>query len=401
MPLPQLTITNLEGACRPTALQELLLQAALLDGQQAFSAWCEWNRRGGLEQLDSGSYHTLPLVYSNLAQQGFQHPLMGTLGGIRRRAWYENRLLFRRMGPVIEMLHGAAIPTLLLKGAALAVHYYPDPGLRPMGDLDVLVPEMHALQTLRLLESQGWKQEGEKNGRKLQLRESDLGFLHSLTLFHPDGREIDLHWHALYLASFPGADQPFWEASVPLEFEGVPTRALCASDQLLHACAHGTMWNPLPPMRWAADAITVMRSSKTDWQRLLMLAQRLRLITAVRDGLEYLAAALAAPVPAEALADMRQIKVSQSEELEYQRLCKPWHLLGPIDSVRATYDIYARCMRGEKGLVKLARLPRYLQCNWGLDRPHRVWPEAMRRILLRLKIRKRTGWNLDTPKRGL
>lgn len=378
-------ISRLEGACRPTELQELLLKAALLEGQEAFAAWCEWNQRDGLEQLDSGSYRTLPLVYWNLEKQGFRHPLMGMLRGIRRRAWYENRLLFRRLAPVIEMLHRAAIPTLLLKGAALALLYYPDPGLRPMDDLDVLVPEAQALQTLRLLESQGCKQEG-KNAGGFRFREGDLGFRHSLQLFHRDGRQIDVHWHVLYLASFGGADQPFWEAGVPLVFEGIPTRALCASDQLLHACAHGPMWNPIPPMRWVADAFIVMRSLKIDWQRLLMLAERFRLVATVREGLEYLASVLAAPIPPEVLAALRRIKLSKPEELEYQRLRKPWPLLGPIDSVLATYQVYARCMRGETRFAKLAGFPRYLQCIWRLERPRQLWPEAMRRIVQRIRL---------------
>jgi hypothetical protein len=310
---------------------------------------------------------------------------MGMLKGMRRRAWYENRLLFRRLAPVIEMLHRAAIPTLLLKGAALALLYYPDPGLRPMGDLDVLVPEAQALQALRLLDSQGWKEKGNKAGR-FRFRESDLGFLHSLSLFHSDGREIDVHWHALYLASFGGADQPFWEAGVPLVFEGIPTQALCASDQLLHACAHGPMWNPVPPMRWVADAITVMRSLKIDWQHLLMLAERFCLVAPVREGLEYLATVLAAPVPPEVLASLRRIKLSPHEELEYQCLRKPWPLLGPIESMLATCQLYARCMRGETRFAKLARFPRYMQCNWRLERPRQIWPEAMRRIFQRIRL---------------
>ena len=310
---------------------------------------------------------------------------MGMLSGIRRRAWYENRLLFRRLAPVIEMLHRAAIPTLLLKGAALALLYYPDPGLRPMADLDILVPEALALPTLRLLESQGWKEKG-KNAEGYQFRESDLGFRHSLSLVHCDGLEVDVHWHVLYLASFRGADQPFWEAGVPLVFESIPARALCASDQLLHACAHGPMWNPIPPMRWVADAITVMRSLRIDWHRLLMLAERFRIVAPVREGLEYLATVLAAPVPPEVLAALRQIKVSRREELEYQRLCKPWPLLGPIDSVLVTHEIYARCMRGETRFAKLARFPRYLQCIWRLERLRQLWPEAMRRILQRIRL---------------
>jgi hypothetical protein len=139
-------------------------------------------------------------------------------------------------------------------------------------------------------------------------------------------------------------------------------------------------------MRWVADAITVMRSMEIDWQRLLMLAERFRLVPPVRDGLEYLATALAAPVPPEVLAALRRIKVSPHEEPEYRRLCKPWPLLGPIESVLATYEIYARGMRGETRFAKLARFPRYLQCIWQLERPQQLWPEAMRRILQRIRL---------------
>ena len=42
--------------------------------------------------------------------------------------------------PALQSLAGAGIPTLLLKGAALAVASYPDPGSRTMEDVDILVP---------------------------------------------------------------------------------------------------------------------------------------------------------------------------------------------------------------------------------------------------------------------
>ena len=59
----QVRISSLEGACRPTQLQELLLKAALLEGQGAFAAWCNWNQREGLEQLDQVLTHA-PLCIS-------------------------------------------------------------------------------------------------------------------------------------------------------------------------------------------------------------------------------------------------------------------------------------------------------------------------------------------------
>jgi len=49
-------------------------------------------------------------------------------------------LLDHGLRAVDTALRDAAIPALWLKGAALAPTVYPEPALRPMGDLDVLVP---------------------------------------------------------------------------------------------------------------------------------------------------------------------------------------------------------------------------------------------------------------------
>jgi hypothetical protein len=124
------------GGFRPTARQELLLRAALLPTAEAGAAWSEWAAGPAMDNLDEGSYRLLPLVYRNLKAQRIQHRLMGTLKGLYRRAWCENQLLFHRTVGVLESLRKAGIPTLLLKGAALALEYYKDLGARPMSDLD-------------------------------------------------------------------------------------------------------------------------------------------------------------------------------------------------------------------------------------------------------------------------
>ncbi len=46
----------------------------------------------------------------------------------------------------------AGIPALWLKGAALALTIYPDPALRPMIDLDVLVPIDRCTEALAILQ---------------------------------------------------------------------------------------------------------------------------------------------------------------------------------------------------------------------------------------------------------
>lgn len=62
--------------------------------------------------------------------------LASTAGNLLRRA---------RLHEVLGVLGAAGVPAMLLKGAALVEMVYPEPGLRPMVDLDVLVPA-HAIE---------------------------------------------------------------------------------------------------------------------------------------------------------------------------------------------------------------------------------------------------------------
>jgi len=195
------------GGCWPTELQELLLKAALFDGDAACQAYRDWHAQGGLERLDAGSYRLLPLVGHNLGRYGFEHKEMGTLRGLRRKTWCENRLLFARLAPAAAMLQQAGIPVLVLKGVPLALRYYRDAGLRPMRDLDLLVPEQRAREAIQLFQSAGWR---ELWPGRYRLGPRDLGFRQALPYAAGDGREMDLHWHALYQATFPGADAAFF-----------------------------------------------------------------------------------------------------------------------------------------------------------------------------------------------
>ena len=123
-------VTSRPG-CWPTPAQLLLLRAALWRGEDALAAWTEWAAHADLDRLDEGSHRLLPLVYTNLHALGLAHPWLNRLKGLKRRTWYENRLLFHHMLPVAQAFESAAIKTLALKGPALATLYYPDLGARP------------------------------------------------------------------------------------------------------------------------------------------------------------------------------------------------------------------------------------------------------------------------------
>lgn len=95
-----------------------------------------------------------PLVYAHLRRIGFALPpnVEQTLYGIYLYQRRKNEVMLAVLERAIGALDAAGAPALALKGSALACLVYPEPALRPMADLDILIrPEdvPHALTALR------------------------------------------------------------------------------------------------------------------------------------------------------------------------------------------------------------------------------------------------------------
>lgn len=83
-----------------------------------------------------------PLLYWHLREHDIHYPseVRRTLGAtlIRERAIAAAQTA--TLTEIIAALRAASIPSVVLKGGALAHLLYPEPGLRPKEDLDILVP---------------------------------------------------------------------------------------------------------------------------------------------------------------------------------------------------------------------------------------------------------------------
>ena len=375
-------VTDASGGCWPTPQQELLLKASLLKTDAAVAAWQEWYAQEGLDHLDSGSYRLLPLTHQNLHQLGFQDTILGKLRGVRRRAWCESHYVFRQMSPILGLFQQHGIPTMLLKGAALTLLHYRDFGLRPMRDLDILVPEECAIEAVSLLEAEGWSR---KTLPAVKLTDYYFSYPHSAEFSRGPKENFDLHWHVLYQATFAGADKPFWDVSVPVDLEGYATRALCPTDQLLHACVHGIGWNNIPPMRWVADAWVVLESSQIDWARLIRIATDCRVILHLRDGFRYLVRTLNAEIPEEVLQELESAPVTREEELRYQTSQMP-EVRTTKSALRSFYFRYRQTVMGKGLLDQTLGVPLFLQHYWNLDGPWRVLPTTLSRGMRRMGL---------------
>jgi len=297
-----------------TREQELLLQAALLEGDKAISAWQKYKKKVALEgHHENGSYRLFPLLYRNLQRNNIEDPFMHRLKGIYRQAWYKNQRLFYDISKILSSLHDERVRTMILKGAALTILHYKNYAVRPMADVDVMVHTSEALLAVDVLKRLGWKP-------TTDLTEADLLYRHSGQFIDNSGKEVDLHWHLLYDSCWDGCDDDFWDGAVPLTLGGVPTLAANPADMLLNVIVHGVKWNPEPAIRWIADAITLINSSDPgiDWGRLISQAKKHRVVLHLKKALNYLKDIYRPHIPSAYMKTINSIHTSPMEFLEYQ-----------------------------------------------------------------------------------
>jgi hypothetical protein len=299
----------------PNQNQELLLHAALDDKAGAMRAWETWKSRADIERLDVGSHRLLPLLYRNMLAHGMDDQHLPRIKGVYRRAWYENQLLFGRLARFLSIFRQAGIKTMVLKGAALSLGYYRDGGVRPMDDFDILVPKEDGERGFALMRELGCRLIKEMPNE--EILEANQ---HAWQFKDESGYNVDLHGNVLFGEFGEAAADDFWCRAVPVQVQGENTVVLSPEDQLLHVCSHGAEWNQIPPIRWVADAITVLRASgrEIDWSRLLQETCRTHQTLALADTLRYLRDQFGILLPVGFLHELERTPPTYYERLIYR-----------------------------------------------------------------------------------
>jgi hypothetical protein len=346
----------------PTAQQTLLLNALLLTPADAVAAWQRWSSSVDFDRLDAGSSRLLPLLYQKRAALEIDAGLQDRLRTAYIQTWQANQIRLHELHGVAVQLQRAGIQVLLLKGAALLLSSYPDPGLRPMADCDLLVPHANAPRAIDILCASGWTPYGAAP--------------HAQSLRHASGFDLDVHWNMLPHMSGPAADAPVWQAATAVTLEDAPVLVPCPADQLMHVCAHGLVRSPTPAIRWIVDAVTLVESGPIDWPRLLEQVQRCDVSLSVGAALHYLRVHFNTPIPEDVLSTMRSLPVSRLERLRHKREMADPDARNPAVELRTLVGAYVRWARGRGvrptpfGLVRYAaaasragnlqRLPAYI-----------------------------------------
>jgi hypothetical protein len=305
-------------ACWPSHRHQLLLKTLLLPDRQAAAAWRQWRARNDPNLMDAAASRLIPELFHRLRQLRIDDPWLLRFRGGCRRTWAAGQRLVQQTLPALDTFHRARIPVVAVKGLALTIQYNAgDLGLRSMFDLDLLIPTARVHDAIDQLLEAGWRFNSHHSIQ--ELRRVIVPREHARE-FVKDFGHVDLHWHMLHQDPSEWTDEWVWHSAKLSTFHGRPLSLPSPETLLLHVCLHGVRWCKIPSVMWAVDACKIINGSGNtiDWNGLVDIAVRRRLVVPLLDSFTFLAKSLAAPIPDPVLARLRKAPTSRAENLEYE-----------------------------------------------------------------------------------
>ena len=260
---------------------------------------------------------------------------------------FRNRLLLSELTLLADAAAGAGIPFMPLKGAILALDYYPTPALRPMSDLDLLVRAADLEGMGRLLAGLGYR-EVDRPPSSVEDRWLDRASQENQWVASRHGLSVLVEYRAEPMepavAQLADLDRTF-SAALGQHAAAIWTRAqpapaglrMSPEDLLLHVAAHLAARHADFRLIWLHDVarIVTRHAADFDWKYVCASAVRLRVAGPVRAALQAAARWIDAPVP---VADLERrldspgrSAMATVQRWEYRRLAEHVAGLGTAD----------------------------------------------------------------------
>jgi len=278
------------------------------------------------------------------------------------------------MGRHLQRIEGAfaerRIPLVLLKGAALAETVYPEPSLRPMGDIDIWVRSEEMSRASEAMHALGYTELTAKAARPAELQAQVQG---EMRFLQADGAHglIELHW-----GPFPGwwvrrtarvETEAMWRRARPMG-PGRHARRLDPEDMVIQVAAHQAINAQFSscPLRSLVDLACVARAWDVDWRVVAERARRWRLRTVVWIMCDLADRTLGLPGALPLLLDLQPAalrrvalaaRINPAVMLAGKDLRRPWTrhllLLMLVDRMRDGLRLVCRTLWPERGWLSV------------------------------------------------
>jgi Uncharacterised nucleotidyltransferase len=192
-------------------------------------------------------------------------------------------LLPRAVSMALSPLTHVGLQPVVFKGAALADRY-PEPGLRPMEDIDLLLPREQIAEAIQALVKEGWR-----------VVRTALDDHYDTVLRHPDVPSVILELHHALESSHAKVTsldpQALWDRRIPRRCLGSEAFVLPLPEELVVLATHaGKPFHSFGRLIWVADLAMVLgecneRGGRVDWSRVRSIAEAGRCSTLVASAL--------------------------------------------------------------------------------------------------------------------
>jgi len=220
-----------------------------------------------------------PLLHHTLGRspnaRALRPDLRSYLAEQSRRSSARVALLLGELAELLSACHAAGLTVMPLKGALLATQFYPAPGLRPMGDLDVLARPADEPRLLAVLEQLGYQLVARSWKHLMLARPDGRGPVVAWDGEHPNNpRSLDLHfrlgeqfWGLRYDLS-----DVAWQESAPGTLLGIETQLMRPAALFHHLAVHASsdaIARRIRLLHLHDLALVAQALDAADWERIL------------------------------------------------------------------------------------------------------------------------------------
>jgi len=266
-------------------------------------------------------------LQSGAAPTGVPGPVRARIAEERRATAFRNLRNIGEFERIACALRARGIPVIPLKGLHLADLVYGDISLRPMSDLDILVPRAEVGPAATVLQSLQYGFVEDLSAASAKMPDTTKC---NLGLANPGaGTWLELHWSLLEPAGryAPLVDE-VWRAAAPARFGNAETLVMSPELLLLHVCAHLACGHVfLFSLHGLCDIAEIARAYPSlDWRFVADHGARHGLRRGIGAALRLARDHLGAAIPDQALASLG------ADTLDPDMLADAMkHLLGSAD----------------------------------------------------------------------
>ncbi len=308
-----------DWACLSPADWPRLLQVAQREGVGPLLYWRLYN---------SGKFNALPEAVQSSLRIMYAHTCL------------QNQKIFNELGVLSRLFLAKSVPVVVLKGACYALTIYPDIGLRPMADLDLLVPASRLPEAIEIAQSLDYADAVPEASPGLNnllthhacLRKSALG---SITL--------EIHDRLVGNKSFAYAVSMdwFWDQTEPLNgrpenrFENL--RMLTPTAQVLYAASHAFLQHGgnKSTLRWHYDLhqLICVYGNCLDWELLVRQAEKFEWSSALWLALSQIRGLFGTSIPDKVLSALARREDRLTALVAHKRVAPATHLLAEYEKL--------------------------------------------------------------------